>query len=296
MSDTTKPPSGPDGAGHEVAPYHPQGDSADVYQAPSESISIADENPAFAPDAANVGNDSDGPDDERQEEAEAAIRSHLKGIIEALVFASDTPMSPSDIAKAAKANRKMVVELLREVQGDFDGRGIRLVEVAGGFAFRTAPAFGQFVRDVSAQRPVKMTRAQLETLAIVAYRQPMTRPEIDEIRGVDSGPVLKVLLERGLVRILGKRDEPGRPLIYGTTAEFLSFFSLKSLKELPSLRDFSELSDESKRVFEQTLGEEAPEQIGPLEPSMETHADSQCGSDSNLNAPAVDLSEGSDRK
>ena len=100
-----------------------------------------------------------------------------------------------------------------------------------------------------------MTRAQLETLAIVAYRQPLTRPEIDDIRGVDSGPVLKTLLDRDLIKILGKKDEPGRPLLYGTTPSFLEFFGLKALKDLPNLREFTELSDDSRRVFDREMAE-----------------------------------------
>jgi segregation and condensation protein B len=107
-------------------------------------------------------------------------------------------------------------------------------------------------------RPVRLSRAQLETLAICAYRQPITRPEIDQIRGVDSGGTLKVLLDRGLVRILGKKEEVGRPLLYGTTTEFLDFFSLKDLRELPTLREYSELSEESRQMVERVTGEPLP--------------------------------------
>jgi len=189
------------------------------------------------------------------------VREHLRGLVEALVFASDKPMTVGEIAKTAKADRKLVKEVLQELREEYQRRGFQLLEIAGGFSFRTNPAFAPFVRDVTAQKPVKLTRAQLETLAIVAYRQPLTRPEIDDIRGVDSGPVLKLLLERDLVRIIGKRDEPGRPLVYGTTPLFLEFFGLKSLKDLPSLREFTELSDDSRRVFERVLGEQAPEQL-----------------------------------
>jgi segregation and condensation protein B len=291
MTDSTKPPSGPDGGVPEVVPPRLTGEGADTLGLPDAVVLDpsrleADEDEpwaAVASDKDRVDAGGDGGDDAAPEEVTFAeqeaslghaevegearegeldvVRSHLKGLIEALIFASDKPLTPSDIAKTAKADRKAVVELLRELQESYLDRGIRLVEVAGGYAFRTAPAFGPFVRDVTAQRPVKMTRAQLETLAIVAYRQPLTRPEIDDVRGVDSGPVLKMLLERGLVRILGKRDEPGRPLIYGTTSAFLSFFNLKSLKDLPSLREFTELSDDSKRTFEKVLGEEAPVQL-----------------------------------
>ena len=118
---------------------------------------------------------------------------------------------------------------------------------------------------------MRLTRAQVETLAIIAYRQPITRPEVDDVRGVDSGPVLKLLLERDLVRILGKRDEPGRPLIYGSTSHFLEFFGLKSLKDLPTLREFTELSDESRADFEDELGE-TPEDAAQRNADAEARA------------------------
>jgi len=182
-------------------------------------------------------------------------RKHLRGLLEALIFASDAPIKPNDLAKLAHAPQKQVKELLLELQQDYSVRGVHLDEVAGGWIFRTSPQYAPFVRDLTKQKPVRLTRAQVETIAIIAYRQPITRPEIDEVRGVDTGPVLKLLLERDLVRILGKRDEVGRPLIYGTTAQFLEFFGLKSLKDLPTLREFTELSDESRDAFEEELGE-----------------------------------------
>ena len=108
--------------------------------------------------------------------------------------------------------------MLAELSESYAGRGIVLSEVAGGWMFRTNAGYAPFVRELTTQRPVRLTRAQVETLAIVAYRQPVTRPEVDDIRGVDCGATLKLLLERDLARILGKRDEPGRPLLYGTTS------------------------------------------------------------------------------
>jgi segregation and condensation protein B len=182
-------------------------------------------------------------------------RSHLKGLLEALIFASDQPRKASDLAKAASASVKDVKELLVGLKDDYRARGIQLDEVAGGWIFRTSSAYAPFVRDMTKQKPVRLSRAQVETLAILAYRQPVTRPEIDDIRGVDSGPVLKVLLERDLVRILGKKDEPGRPMIYGTTTTFLEFFGLRSLKDLPTLKEFTELTEDSRRVAERELGE-----------------------------------------
>jgi segregation and condensation protein B len=182
-------------------------------------------------------------------------RDHLKGLLEALIFASDKPLRAAELAKSAAAPLKEVNLLLQILKADYSQRGVQLDEVAGGWIFRTSVAFAPFVRDMAKQKPVRLTRAQVETLAILAYRQPITRPEIDDIRGVDCGPVLKLLLERDLVKILGKKDEPGRPILYGTTSQFLEFFGLKSLKDLPTLREFTELNDDSKRTVEKELGD-----------------------------------------
>src|SRR6185369_2464930 len=160
---------------------------------------------------------------------------------------------------AAKIDKKRVEELVEEIRSDFQHRGVRLDEVGDGFAFRSNPAYSEYVRGYLSLRPVRLSRAQLETLSIVAYRQPITRPEVDDVRGVDSGAVLKSLLERDLVRIIGKKDEPGRPLLYGTTGIFLEFFGLKGLGDLPTLREFTELTDESRRAYEREMGEDAPE-------------------------------------
>src|SRR5262249_54887311 len=143
-------------------------------------------------------------------------------------------------------------------------------------------------REFTEQKAVRMSRAQIETLAIVAYRQPITRPEIDEVRGVDSGAALKSLLERELVRILGKKDEPGRPILYGTTPMSLEFFGLRALGDLPTLREFTELSDDSRRAYERELGEEPPD-LMPGAPGLESFA----GGEGELrmavaNTPAAD--------
>ncbi|HEX6276849.1 MAG TPA: SMC-Scp complex subunit ScpB, partial [Polyangiaceae bacterium] len=205
---------------------------------------------------------------------------YLKGLIEAVLFVSDHPLELKDVARAARIDRARAQELLDELARDYEGRGIRLEMVAGGYAFRSSPDYADRIRQYLSLRPVRLSRAQLETLAIVAYRQPITRPEIDDVRGVDSGPVLKGLLERDLIRIIGKKDEPGRPMLYGTTGGFLEAFSLKSLRDLPTLREYTELSDESRRAFESELGEPAPE--GPLT----TAADAEAASDSNDEAVA----------
>jgi segregation and condensation protein B len=204
------------------------------------------------------------PEDEEAgvEKAREISREHLKGLLEALIFASDKPTKAIELARLASAPVKHVRELLKELEATYAGRGIVLSEVAGGWIFRTSVEYAPFVREMSAEKPVRLTRAQVETLAIAAYRQPITRPEIDDIRGVDSGATLKLLLERDLLRILGKKDEPGRPLLYGTTNQFLEFFGLKSLKDLPTLKEFTELSDESRQLAEAELGEVLPEAAG----------------------------------
>lgn len=214
------------------------------------------------------------------DESEVEDTEHyLKGLVESLLFSSDKPQTARDIARAAKIDKGRVQELIEVLVEETKDRGVRLVEVSEGYAFRTNPAYSSYVREYLAQRPVRLSRAQLETLAIVAYRQPITRPEVDDIRGVDSGAVLKTLLERELVRILGKKDEPGRPMIYGTTPGFLDLFSLKSLRDLPTLREFTELSEDSRAKFEMEIGEPAPE--GPIEFPEE---DSEGGGDSEAEA------------
>jgi segregation and condensation protein B len=208
----------------------------------------------------------------RIEQARDLTRTHLRGLLEALVFASDKPMKAIELARLASAPVKLVRELLAELKTDTAARGVVLDEVAGGWLFRTSAQYAPFVREMSSEKPVRLTRAQVETLAIAAYRQPVTRPEIDDIRGVDSGATLKLLLERDLVRILGKKDEPGRPLLYGTTTAFLEFFGLKSLKDLPTLKEFTELSEESRAVAEAELGDVLPD-LAPVPASATIPSD-----------------------
>ncbi len=167
--------------------------------------------------------------------------------IEALVFVSEAPIKSERIAEILGMKNADTVNLLRKISSGYDqsGSGLELVEVAEGFQFRTRQESVNFVQQLIKSRPFRFSRAALETLAIVAYRQPVTRAEVEYLRGVDSGGVFKTLLEKQLVRILGKKDVPGRPLIYGTTREFLEFFGLLDLSALPTLKEFSELSPET---------------------------------------------------
>lgn len=184
-----------------------------------------------------------------------ATGDSLKNVLESLIFVSEEPVTPKKLARAARATLAEVQPLLDELVADYAHRGVHLYYVAGGYQFRSARESADFVRTLVAPKPIRLTRAQLETLAIIAYRQPVTRPEVDDVRGVDSGSSLKVLTDRGLVKILGRKDEPGRPLVYGTTAHFLEFFGLGSLRDLPTLQEFSDLTDEHKDLFERKTGE-----------------------------------------
>lgn len=230
----------------------------------AESTAVdADEAPDTDTDAAH-DTDADADSDAEAEPirteppAEAPkTREHLKRVLESLVFVSDQIITAQQLARIVKAKSAEVRELLLELVQEYSGRGIELVEVSSGFQFRSAAASAPFVRDLVAARPVRLTRAQLETLALVAYRQPITRPEIDDVRGVDSGSALKVLLERGLLKILGRKDEPGRPLLYGTAPYFLEFFGLRGMQELPTLREFTDLTEENRALFQRKTGESA---------------------------------------
>ncbi|HTM45999.1 MAG TPA: SMC-Scp complex subunit ScpB [Polyangiaceae bacterium] len=186
-------------------------------------------------------------------------QTYLLGLLEALIFCTDHPVDLKELARAAGLDRKRTTELLQALMARNEERGLRIEHVAEGYCIRTHPRYAEAVRKLLASRPVRLSRAQLETLAIIAYRQPVTRPDVDEIRGVDSGPVLKGLLERDLIKIIGKKDEPGRPILYGTSKGFLELFNLASLTDLPTLREFAELNEESRRKFAETLGEDAPE-------------------------------------
>jgi segregation and condensation protein B len=182
-------------------------------------------------------------------------RERTKQALEALIFVSDRIVTAAQLARALKSRAAIVRELVTEIMQEYQGRGIELIEVASGYQFRSAPACAEYVREFVSQKPIRLTRAQLETLALIAYRQPITRPEIDEVRGVDSGSAMRVLLERNLIKMLGRKDEPGRPLLYGTSPYFLEFFGMRSLKDLPTLREFTELSDENRALFKRKTGE-----------------------------------------
>lgn len=169
----------------------------------------------------------------------------LKSIIESLLFVADGPLTIQRLSEVLDgASRDEIRVIVEELGAELESgrRGIRLVEVAGGYQMRTARVNADWVKKFLGGRPARMGRATLETLAIVAYRQPITKAEIEAIRGVDVDGVITTLLERNLVRAVARKDVPGRPFLYGTTPEFLELFNLKDLNQLPALKDMEEIT------------------------------------------------------
>jgi segregation and condensation protein B len=182
----------------------------------------------------------------------------LESILESILFAADRPLGVNDLKRLlGERDAKRLTAALEALREKRAESGIQVVSVAGGWQLRTHHANGAWVSKLVAGRPPRLSRAMMETLSIVAYRQPITRPEVDEIRGVDCGPVLHTLLDRGLIRVIGKKEEVGRPMLYGTTPEFLKTFSLKDLADLPTLREFHELGAEDRARVDATVAEGA---------------------------------------
>jgi segregation and condensation protein B len=166
-------------------------------------------------------------------------------VIEALIFVSDEPLTAKAIADVLKEDKEVINEALVTLAQEFNARngGLQLREVAGGWQFATRPEYHEHVRAFLKTRPsAKLTIASLETLAVIAYRQPVTVPEILEIRGVQSPSAIKTLLDKKLIVAKGRKEAVGRPMMYGTSKEFLLQFGLKDLSELPSVEDFHDLS------------------------------------------------------
>jgi segregation and condensation protein B len=170
--------------------------------------------------------------------------NQLKCIVESLLFATETPLTVDQLLSILKIKKRAeVIEALAELCREFnpETHGFYLEKVADGYQFRTSPQYAEWIRRLRRDRPHSLSRAALETLAIIAYRQPIARSEIEAIRGVDVGGVLRSLLEKGIIRIMGRRDVPGRPLVYGTSNKFLEVFCLKDLASLPTLPEVESL-------------------------------------------------------
>ena len=180
----------------------------------------------------------------------------IKNIIESLLFVAETPLTMEHFKTALpEADTRVIKTSLVALKEEYETRngGFLLHEVAGGFQFRTRPEHKEWIRRLLQPTPPKLSKPAMETLAIIAYRQPVLRSEIEQIRGVNSGNSIRILLERKLIRVLGRREIPGRPLVYATTQKFLETFDLKDLKDLPSLKEIDELESKFAKPRQQEL-------------------------------------------
>lgn len=192
--------------------------------------------------------------------ADHSKSGHLKSIIESLLFVSDGPLTVDRIHNLLEqGERKTIREAIAKLSQEYDEqeRAFYLSEVAGGYQLRTRPQYAEWARKLKQSKPQRLSRAAMEILAIIAYKQPVLRTDIEHLRGVDCGGVVRMLLERGVIRVLGRKDLPGRPMVYGTSKRFLEMFDLKDLRNLPTLKDMQELGEispsDSDTLIEETL-------------------------------------------
>lgn len=207
----------------------------------------------------------------------------LKSIVETLIFVSGRVLGTNEmmeileaVAEGPRPSREELKQVLETLQREWEerGRGVRLERVAEGYEFRSLPEYAPWLQLLNRQKPHRLSTAAAESLALIAYRQPITRIEIESVRGVDSGGVLKNLLERHLIKTVGRKEEPGRPILYATSKEFLELFGLKDLDDLPPLSEFEEMI---KKQAEEAPSKEAdlsvsdlistPDEISSLEAS-----------------------------
>ena len=212
-------------------------------------------------ETASVIEGNGAPDDVAKEagveamnsQAEAIDARELKAILEAVLFVSPEPVPVARLMSIlGTVSKAEVVQALGILTHDLDqdGRGIQLVQIAGGYRLVTKQEYGPWLKRMDkAKAAQKLSRSALESLAIIAYKQPLVRSEIEEIRGVETSGVLRTLCERKLVRIVGRKDVPGRPIMYGTTKFFLEHFGLHDLSQLPPLREFKELGDSEQALL-----------------------------------------------
>ena len=194
--------------------------------------------------------------------------SELQNIIEAALFASAEPIGIRKIqalfTEEAKPSKEIINDVINRLTDLYESKAMDLVKIGSGWRFQTSEKYAPWMRKLAAVKPPRYSRAQLETLSIIAYRQPVTRGDIEEIRGVAvSSDIIRVLEDRGWIREIGHRDVPGRPALFGTTQEFLSYFNLRGLSELPELiqeRQFVDIAKEMNMNLPFEAGEQATEQ------------------------------------
>ncbi len=216
----------------------------------------------------------------------------LKPIIEALIFASDHPITFDRLFSVLEAeDRDTVREALSELTGDYEeaAGGLVIDRVAGGYRLSTRTACAHWIKKLFKTAPPRISRAAMESLSIIAYKQPVTRGELEGIRGVDSGGVIKKLMDRRLIKITGRKETPGRPVVYGTTREFLEAFDLKDLSHLPTLKDI-ELPETDEDLLD---GENAPivninDDTEAAQLELQTETESEADADMEAEAQGSD--------
>lgn len=212
----------------------------------------------------------------------------LDSILESLLFVSEKPVQKKNIHEILREiNPEHIDSRLEALCEKHTGAGFELIKINQGYQFRTHPNNSEYLLRLHEAKPVRLSRGNLETLSIVAYRQPITRPEVDEIRGVDSGHMLRTLLDRNLIKILGKREEAGNPLIYGTTADFLEFFQLDNLSDLPALTEYTELGEESLEKLEKLL----PKSVSAEDINEPVGEDTQVETTDNISSTIAETSQ-----
>lgn len=200
----------------------------------------------------------------------------IKPIIEALLFVSGDPVTVDRLCEVTKVDKRKLTALLGELKEERAGAnsGLQIVEVAGGYQLATRPEMAPWVKELEKVKAAsRLSKPGLETLAIIAYKQPVTRAEVEEIRGVDAAGVLKTLMERRLIKIVGRKEAAGRPIMYGTTKEFLQYFGLADLTALPTLKEFTEVAG-AEGEGEMTSAEQE-EELGSVAPIEEAEGSDQ---------------------
>lgn len=220
--------------------------------------------------------------------------TYLKNVVEAALLAAARPVSLSELQQVfeeqSRPTPKELRAVLEQLAADYEGRGVMIKETANGFRFQVRTEFALEVSRLWPDRPKKYSRALLETLALIAYRQPITRAEIEHVRGVAVNPdIIKTLMERNWVRVVGHRDVPGHPELLGTTPEFLDYFSLKSIEDLPPLAELKSLTDLNPQLpLPVTDGEGGPAQTAE---GQEGAAAEGASVDATADSGAVDSGE-----
>ena len=227
----------------------------------------------------------------------------LKNIIESLLFVAEEPLTLDKIKDVLELDdRQQIRDALHELQADYATRtgAFVLREVAGGYQFRSRSEYVPWIKKLIQPKPARLSKAALESLAIIAYKQPVIRSDIEQLRGVDCGGVLRMLLERNLIRVLGRKEIPGRPIIYATTKQFLEVFDLKNLKDLPSPKEIEDLGKAplDEEIGEDDAGEAPPASDRATDGRNATHAAQKPAEDQIAAgaSPAEDLSATSQGK